>query len=270
MSTKSPKRSGTYMESQKKKRRRSVEGHEDAPGAASDGSGPSRASEDDTGSSTSSDEDSPEDAKSQSGKSTLLALDFEEDSGSDNEPLDFTTPSTSRISIKPRQDLPKRTSSSFKRQETLEDGVPHPSALPAASDFASLGVSAALVSSLAAMSIRKPTPVQSACIPQLIAGEANLPYPFYPLINSSHYISLGQDCVGNAKTGSGKTVAFAVPILQQLAKDPYGLFALVLTPTRSERLALSWFLDSHSCSVIDILLGGLPFWAHQTGNWPSR
>ena len=42
----------------------------------------------------------------------------------------------------------------------------------------------------------------------------------------------GRDCIGNAKTGSGKTVAFAVPIIQKLAQDPYGIFALVLTPTR--------------------------------------
>jgi DEAD/DEAH box helicase len=40
------------------------------------------------------------------------------------------------------------------------------------------------------------------------------------------------DCIGNAKTGSGKTVAFAIPILQKLMQDPYGIFALVLTPTR--------------------------------------
>ena len=33
-------------------------------------------------------------------------------------------------------------------------------------------------------------------------------------------------------TGSGKTASFALPILNQLAKDPYGIFALVLTPTR--------------------------------------
>ena len=42
----------------------------------------------------------------------------------------------------------------------------------------------------------------------------------------------GRDCIGNAKTGSGKTIAFALPILQKLALDPYGIFALVLTPTR--------------------------------------
>ncbi len=42
----------------------------------------------------------------------------------------------------------------------------------------------------------------------------------------------GRDCVGNAKTGSGKTIAFALPILQKLSLDPYGIYALVLTPTR--------------------------------------
>lgn len=43
---------------------------------------------------------------------------------------------------------------------------------------------------------------------------------------------LGRDCVGNAKTGSGKTIAFALPILQKLSVDPYGIYALILTPTR--------------------------------------
>jgi ATP-dependent RNA helicase DDX49/DBP8 len=38
--------------------------------------------------------------------------------------------------------------------------------------------------------------------------------------------------VGSAPTGSGKTAAFALPILQKLAPDPYGIFAVVLTPTR--------------------------------------
>ncbi len=38
--------------------------------------------------------------------------------------------------------------------------------------------------------------------------------------------------MGTAHTGSGKTAAFALPILQLLARDPFGVFALVLTPTR--------------------------------------
>lgn len=42
----------------------------------------------------------------------------------------------------------------------------------------------------------------------------------------------GKDVIGTAHTGSGKTAAFALPILQKLAIEPFGVFALVLTPTR--------------------------------------
>ena len=45
-------------------------------------------------------------------------------------------------------------------------------------------------------------------------------------------VHAGKDCIGCAKTGSGKTAAFALPILQTLCEDPYGIFALVITPTR--------------------------------------
>lgn len=38
--------------------------------------------------------------------------------------------------------------------------------------------------------------------------------------------------MGLAQTGTGKTAAFALPILHRLAEDPYGVFALVVTPTR--------------------------------------
>lgn len=43
----------------------------------------------------------------------------------------------------------------------------------------------------------------------------------------------GRDCMGCAKTGSGKTAAFVLPVLQKLSEEPYGIFCLVLTPTRS-------------------------------------
>eukprot|EP00300_Choanocystis_sp_HF-7_P019539 c20371_g1_i1.p1 GENE.c20371_g1_i1~~c20371_g1_i1.p1 ORF type:complete len:444 (+),score=122.55 c20371_g1_i1:108-1334(+) len=42
----------------------------------------------------------------------------------------------------------------------------------------------------------------------------------------------GRDVMAGAPTGSGKTAAFALPILNRLSDDPYGIFALVLTPTR--------------------------------------
>lgn len=61
------------------------------------------------------------------------------------------------------------------------------------------------------LGIVKPTEVQQGCIPAILAGK---------------------DVLGTAHTGSGKTAAFALPILQNLAKDPFGVFALVLTPTR--------------------------------------
>lgn len=57
----------------------------------------------------------------------------------------------------------------------------------------------------------RPTPIQSSCIPPIIEG---------------------RDVIGVAQTGSGKTLAFALPMLQCLGQDPYGIFALVLTPTR--------------------------------------
>ncbi|GBG80577.1 hypothetical protein CBR_g31037 [Chara braunii] len=77
--------------------------------------------------------------------------------------------------------------------------------------FEQLGLSEWLLSSCREMGIIRPTQVQEACIPHILKGE---------------------DVIGNAETGSGKTAAFALPILQRLAEDPYGICALVLTPTR--------------------------------------
>ena len=80
-----------------------------------------------------------------------------------------------------------------------------------AENFSSLGVDSWLVRSLEAMAVTQPTKIQSMCIPQILRGK---------------------DCIGGSRTGSGKTIAFTVPILQQWARDPFGTFALVLTPTR--------------------------------------
>ncbi|XP_045453364.1 probable ATP-dependent RNA helicase Dbp45A [Melitaea cinxia] len=77
-------------------------------------------------------------------------------------------------------------------------------------EFAELGVKQWLIKQLFSLGIRSPTPIQKGCISKILEG---------------------YDCIGAAKTGSGKTFAFALPILQSLAEDPYGIFALVLTPT---------------------------------------
>nr|BAA91606.1 unnamed protein product [Homo sapiens] len=77
--------------------------------------------------------------------------------------------------------------------------------------FAELGLSSWLVEQCRQLGLKKPTPVQLGCIPAILEG---------------------RDCLGCAKTGSGKTAAFVLPILQKLSEDPYGIFCLVLTPTR--------------------------------------
>ncbi|TXG71327.1 hypothetical protein EZV62_006262 [Acer yangbiense] len=61
------------------------------------------------------------------------------------------------------------------------------------------------------LGMKRPTAVQSHCIPKILEG---------------------RDVLGLAQTGSGKTAAFALPILQRLAEDPYGVLVLVVTPTR--------------------------------------
>jgi superfamily II DNA/RNA helicase len=55
---------------------------------------------------------------------------------------------------------------------------------------------------------------------------------FFDFIFLKIVFSIGQDILACAKTGSGKTAAFALPILDVLSDDIYGIFALVLTPTR--------------------------------------
>lgn len=82
--------------------------------------------------------------------------------------------------------------------------------------FESLGVAPWLVQSLANMAIRRPTPIQRESIPMLLKG---------------------RDCIGGSRTGSGKTVAFSVPILQKWAENPSAIFALILTPTRYVKLS---------------------------------
>ncbi|CCH44787.1 ATP-dependent RNA helicase [Wickerhamomyces ciferrii] len=79
------------------------------------------------------------------------------------------------------------------------------------SDFKSIGVSRWLSESLNAMRIYTPTAIQKAC----------------------------HDCIGGAKTGSGKTIAFGAPMLTKWSEDPMGIFGLVLTPTRELALQIA-------------------------------
>lgn len=82
--------------------------------------------------------------------------------------------------------------------------------------FADLGLSPPLVSTCRKLGFHRPSAVQRAVIPQILKPINN---------ESSHLLTL-------AETGSGKTAAFALPLLHILSSDPYGIFALILTPTR--------------------------------------
>lgn len=79
--------------------------------------------------------------------------------------------------------------------------------------FSALGLSDALVSALSEMGFEEPTPIQTAAIPVLISG---------------------RDVLGQAATGTGKTAAFGLPLIERfvLNKKPGRPAILVLTPTR--------------------------------------
>jgi superfamily II DNA/RNA helicase len=81
--------------------------------------------------------------------------------------------------------------------------------------FSSLGLSPALLRAVSANAYLVPTPIQAAAIPATLQG---------------------LDVLGSAQTGSGKTAAFALPLLQQLEnappESPRRVRALILVPTR--------------------------------------
>jgi len=77
--------------------------------------------------------------------------------------------------------------------------------------FADLGLNEALVSACASLGWSAPTPIQLRAIPPALAGK---------------------DVIALAETGSGKTGAFALPVLHRLIADPVRLSVLVLAPTR--------------------------------------
>ncbi|MCA1779790.1 MAG: DEAD/DEAH box helicase, partial [Xanthomonadaceae bacterium] len=77
--------------------------------------------------------------------------------------------------------------------------------------FSDLGLPQTLLSTLSELGYEAPSPIQAATIPALLAGG---------------------DVLGQAQTGTGKTAAFALPILSRLDRGAAKPSALVLAPTR--------------------------------------
>jgi superfamily II DNA/RNA helicase len=91
-----------------------------------------------------------------------------------------------------------------------------PNSVNPANGFTALGVPSALAAALAARGIDAPFPIQAATLPDSLAG---------------------RDVLGRGRTGSGKTVAFALPTVARLvesgtAREPGRPRALILVPTR--------------------------------------
>ena len=91
--------------------------------------------------------------------------------------------------------------------------------------FADLGLSDSLLKTLADIGYETPSPIQAQCIPILLGG---------------------RDIIGQAQTGTGKTAAFALPLMEQIDVKMAKPQALVLTPTRELAIQVAEALQSYA------------------------
>jgi len=96
--------------------------------------------------------------------------------------------------------------------------------LQTAATFEALGIEEGLLQSIAALGFTQPTPIQEKAIPVLLQGT--------------------KDFVGLAQTGTGKTAAFGLPLLQLIKKEDKFPQALVVCPTRELCMQITKDLDS--------------------------
>ena len=83
--------------------------------------------------------------------------------------------------------------------------------------FTDLKLDASILKAIHDMGFEEPSPIQSAVIPTILTGE---------------------DVIGQAQTGTGKTAAFGIPVVQKLTTQPK-IQALILTPTRELAIQVS-------------------------------
>lgn len=104
--------------------------------------------------------------------------------------------------------------------------------------FESLGLSEARITQLEKLGFTTPTNIQAQAIPHLLSGS---------------------DVVGQSQTGTGKTAAFSVPILEQIDEDKKAVQALILTPTRElavqVSVAIASFVGNPAVKVLAIYGG---------------
>ena len=108
-------------------------------------------------------------------------------------------------------------------------------------EFSQLGLKPQLVQAVSDLGYITPTPIQTEIIPLMLDGH---------------------DVIGQAKTGTGKTAAFVLPILQNLVKGHNGIQALVLAPTRELALQVAKAANEYGkCLNVRVLAvyGGQPY-----------
>jgi len=112
--------------------------------------------------------------------------------------------------------------------------------------FEFLGLPHRLVEAVTRLGFAEPTPIQAAAIPALLGGE---------------------DVVGIAQTGTGKTAAFGLPMLASIVPDDRRPQGLVLVPTRELALQVTAALDSFAVDVPGIatvtIYGGAPYYIQE-------
>src|SRR5579884_3974057 len=112
--------------------------------------------------------------------------------------------------------------------------------------FAELGLSSGILDAIHDVGYEQPTPIQEQAIPPLLEGK---------------------DVIGQAQTGSGKTAAFGLPMIQYVDPSEAELQALVLTPTRELCIQVTQALRAYGtrCGVdVVAVFGGAPIRAQQS------
>ena len=106
--------------------------------------------------------------------------------------------------------------------------VAEPVAENAGSEFGALGLNKSLVSALDAAGYTTPTPIQAETIPLVLSG---------------------RDVLGQAQTGTGKTAAFALPLLQRIKLSEKQTQVLVLVPTRELAIQVAKSFEKYSATM---------------------
>ena len=148
----------------------------------------------------------------------------EESESEDDEDEEEAEEEKEAVKVKPQEKIKTSNTMKGEKKEVVGAVVTEPSS----TTFAALGVLPALCGALESLGWKAPTEIQKGSIPESIKG---------------------RDIIGLAETGSGKTGAFVVPILQALLQNPQRLFAVVLAPTRELAFQITEVFDALGASI---------------------